>query len=214
MKKKIYLWSGISLVLLLGLFIGSGLIISDNVEVQNLQAYKVQITETLPPINGVLDVWHTRNGEVITESHDNINIDDRVIPYLHKVLYNDGLESIESWAADGTDDGPFTNISLCNVSAAGGCGTPVGAATESFTAYASCGLTSVTGSVTDNGIGNVTLSHTFTIDSACSDIDINVTRVTNSTGGLWLGKVLSSAITNAQGNDQVTMNITWWATSA
>lgn len=142
-----------------------------------------------------------RDGQVVWEDNG------------HNIIYNNGLEEIEQWAAGGVNHGPFTTIALCNNSVAA-CGTPVAAASEAFTNITGCDLQPAAGTYSSMGTGNASVYKTFTVNSACTNaITINSTRLINSTGGLWAGKLFTNPVT-VYGNDQLTVNWTWWATSS
>jgi len=141
------------------------------------------------PINYHANVCVYKNGELLECNHN--------------LLYNTGKESIEQVLGNAGNPGPFQNITLCNATA--GCGTPVAAGNEDFTAYTNCGLAAGTGGTYASlGTGNWSIYKTFT--STCDNIITNSTRLTNSSGSSFAGNTFT--LVTLQSSDSLTINWT------
>lgn len=120
----------------------------------------------------------------------------------HNVLYDDGKELIETILGYTGSGGPVNVISLCNATA--GCATPTSAGTETYNEITTCGLNPTSGSYASTGIGNWTITYTFT--SSCNGVSTNVTRLKNSGGIKFAGN--SFTLATLQSGDQ--LQIKWY----
>lgn len=118
------------------------------------------------------------------------------------LIYNNGLNLTRDILRGIFNTSHILNISVGNASTA--VGPPVAGATESYTAYAGCGMLSVEGShaVVPTSGGNWSVYNTFT--SSCDNVITNVSRLTNRTGGVFAGNTFTLA--NLSNNDQLTIN--------
>jgi hypothetical protein len=119
----------------------------------------------------------------------------------HNVLYDTGKDLIKTVLGDTGSGGPVKNIALCNATA--GCGEPVAGATETWNAITTCGLAEATGTYASVGIGNWSITKTFT--SSCDNVQTNVTRLKTSTTN-FAGR--SFPLATLQNGDQ--LQITWY----
>lgn len=126
-----------------------------------------------------------------------------VIECSHNLLYNNGKNITRDLLGVGGSS-TILNISLCNATA--GCAGPVAAGTEAFNTYINCGLNSAQGTygVLNNAPGNWSVAKTFT--SSCDSIEVNSTRLSDTTGGIFAGNTFS--LVTLQTNDQLTINWT------
>ena len=119
----------------------------------------------------------------------------------HNVLYYTGMNMTRDLLGGGTG-GAITNISLCNATT-GGCGEPVAAASEAWTALEGCMDDFNAGTYAALGQnGNWTITKTFV--ASCDDVETNITRLGNATT-YFAGANFSDVI--LQDNDQLT--VTW-----
>ena len=154
----------------------------------NEQTKESSVGSTEMKYNAIVDVY--KNGVLVSRSHN--------------VLYDLGRNFTRDILGSGSLQGPFQNVSLCNASTV--CATPVALATEAFTGYTNCGLSSQAGTYAALGgvAGNWTITKTFT--STCDSVNTTVTRLTNQTGGIFAGN--SFTLVTLQTNDQLTINWT------
>lgn len=125
----------------------------------------------------------------------------------HNQLYTYGQNLTRDALGRGGTVGPVINITLCNSTANGCCGTPNVAATENFTKYTNCGMDGGTGGTYasfDGYNGNWTVFKTFI--SSCDNVMINATRLSNHSGTVFAGNTF--ALVTLQTNDQLTVNWT------
>lgn len=158
------------------------------------------------PSNNVADTieYHSMVCTRITRA------DGTVIPNgcSSNVLYNTGKNLIRTYLGDtggGTDE--VDQISLCNATNSG-CGVPVAAKTEDFTAHTTCGLAEATGAYTALAQdGNFTISYEFT--STCDNVKTNFTRLGNTNNDDFAGN--NFANTTLMQNDKLSVNWTIWS---
>lgn len=127
----------------------------------------------------------------------------------HNVLYLTGKNMTRDLLSNPSASGDINIIALCNASTAnaGGCGTPVEAATQDFREFpALCGMTNTTGTYSAIAAqqANYTLYTTFT--STCDNVITNATRLKNETGSAFAAVAFTTA--TLQTNDQLTINWT------
>lgn len=128
----------------------------------------------------------------------------QLVDCSHNVLYSNGQNMTRDLLTQ-FNGNPIKNISLCNASAA--CGTPVAAASESYTTFANCGLASVnttTFNIVPTSNGNWSITNTFT--STCDGVNTTATRLLNVTNSLFAGNAFT--LVTLQTNDQLTVNWT------
>lgn len=126
-----------------------------------------------------------------------------LIECSHNLLYDNGKNITRNLLGVG-GFGAVLNISLCNATA--GCAGPIATGAETFNTYVNCELNNTQGtySTLQNAPGNWTVSKTFT--SGCNSLEVNSTRLTNATGGLFAGNTFT--LVTLQTNDQLTINWT------
>jgi hypothetical protein len=124
----------------------------------------------------------------------------------HNLLYTNGKNMIQYLIAGDANSGLVKGLIMCNASA--GCGVPVAANTEPFTAFDGCGLQNVSAATyASNGNaagGNWSIYTTFT--STCDNVLTNSTRLTNASYSYFAGNTFS--LVTLQTNDQLTVNWT------
>lgn len=126
----------------------------------------------------------------------------------HNVLYTTGQNHIKALlnGSTTTNEAALT-ISLCNATA--GCGTPVAAASEAYTAYSNCGLTAAAGTAASGtGNGNWTVSKTFT--STCDNVITNSTRLITAGSINFAGNPFT--LVTLQNQDQLLVTWNIWVT--
>lgn len=145
----------------------------------------------------------------VTTSNEGIGYQGSVCVYKngeevdcnHNLLYDTGANMVRDTLIAPSDAVDY--IELCNATA--GCATPAADKSEAYTAYANCGLTTAQGTTTPLGqTGNWTVTHTFT--ASCDNLEVNATRLQNSTGDDLAGNTFS--LVTLQNNDQLTINWT------
>ena len=125
----------------------------------------------------------------------------------HNILYDAGRNITRNLLMLASGD-TVTNITLCNTTSpsTGGCGTPVAGATEAFTLYGGCGLSTTaqaSTSIMGQFPGNWSVYQTFT--STCDNQLINMSRLGNDST-YFAGNTFS--LVTLQTNDQLTVNWT------
>ena len=147
----------------------------------------------------------------LTQPHAGIT---EIVECDHNVLYNAGAEAIASLLFNAGSSTNFSNITLCNSSFGGNCGTPTAGATEGYNAYVNCGIgPGGIGTVQNNaplGAGNRSIWYTFT--ASCNSLSTNVSRLQNTTGQSLAGN--SFTATTLQSSDTLTVNWSVWSTGA
>lgn len=106
------------------------------------------------------------------------------------LLTDDGKDLIKTVLGDSGTGGPVNDIGLCNASA--GCTSPESSDSTLDNEFGDCGLSRASGSYSSNGVGNWTISNTFT--SSCDGVETNLTGIHNGEGTLFaendFGKVI------------------------
>lgn len=146
-----------------------------------------QVAEA-PKYHATVCVW--KNGELVGCKHN--------------VLFNSGKNLIKTILGDSGTGGPVKVIALCDASL--GCAEPTAAGTETYNEFSSCGLAPAAGSYTSNGVGNWSITKTFT--ATCDNLKTNVTRLKNSGGTYFAGASFTTV--TLQTNDQLTVTWTIW----
>lgn len=136
--------------------------------------------------------------------HSNVCVykNGELIQCSHNLLYDTGKNAIRSVLGTAGNPGPWLNISLCNATNMTGCAVPVAGGTENYEQINTCGLNAQSGTYAADATGNWSVSKTFT--ASCNNLNINSTRLMNTTGGLFAGN--SFTTTTLQTNDQITVN--------
>lgn len=143
----------------------------------------------------------------VCPSIERVSGEVETLPCSHNLLYDMGKNNT-AMALFFASGGPFTNISLINATA----GVNVAAADGNPTwipytnAAADSNLSSTAGAVTWNGIGNVSIVHTFT--ATVDGLYLNATKLTNQTGGLLAGNTFPISLLNT--GDRFTQTWTVW----
>jgi len=146
-------------------------------------------------------------GDSITY-HSNVCIykNGELVDCNHNLLYDTGKNLIRTYLGDtGGSGDEVDQMELCNSTA--GCGDPQADASESYTAYTSCGLSQTTGDY--NALaqdGNWTISATFT--STCDNLETNMTRLKNTAGTKFTGVRFTDV--TLQTGDTLLINWTIW----
>jgi len=164
--------------------------------------------------SGIMPSVETSSGGVLYEASVcptvlRANGDVEVLECNHNVVYNTGLELIEGVIGGAVAKDASDVIALCNATL--GCGTPVIAASETFSEITTCGLAKATGTYGSLGTGNWSIYNTFT--STCDNVVINTSRLMNDIPTNFAGNVFSSSVT-LQNADQLTVNWTIYVTDA
>jgi len=120
----------------------------------------------------------------------------------HNLLYDNGKNLTKLSIGNGLASGAFNNISLCNGSA--GCATPTVGMSETYNEITECGLHNQGGTYSSYGIGNWSVSNTFT--SSCSSLITNSSRIQNQTGSSFAGSLFTKV--TLESSDQLTINWT------
>jgi len=147
------------------------------------------------------------SGDSITY-HSNVCVykNGELVDCSHNLLYNTGKNLIRTYLGDtggGTDE--IDQIEMCDSSI--GCGDPQADASETYNAYATCGLSQITGDYNAlEEAGNWTISTTFT--STCDNTKTNMTRLKNTAGTNFAGVRFTDVI--LQTDDQLLVNWTLW----
>jgi len=141
------------------------------------------------------------------EYHSNVCVykNGELVDCSHNLLYDSGKDLIRTYLGDtGGSGDEIDQIELCNSTA--GCGAPQADASESYTAYTSCGLEQATGTYGSLNTGNWSIFHTFT--STCDNIETNMTRLKNTAGTNFAGVRFTDV--TLQSSDKLTINWTIW----
>lgn len=154
---------------------------------------------------GLPETSSTTSSSLNYEGYVCISKNGELIECSHNLLYSNGKNMTRDYLGAGSS-GAILNISLCNATSGAGCGTPVAAGTETFSLYTSCGLNSAQGTygAIPNTPGNWSVAKTFT--ATCDSLEINSTRLTNTSGAIFAGNTFS--VVTLQTNDQLTINWT------
>ena len=192
-KTKIYVISGLSLFVLLSVFI---LVVNSSHSINN-QPQKD---------NTISSVWHTQVCNGITRSNGSYES----LGCSHNLVTNAGLEGIEQIIGNGANYGTMNYIGLSNASA--GSLAPAAGDTTLDNEYAAGGLTRAIGTYNSNGNGNWTISKTFT--ATLNNLLINKTGLFNQSSAGLLFAENTFTLATLQINDQITTNWTIWDTSS
>jgi len=124
----------------------------------------------------------------------------------HNVITNVGLDHIKYLLGTGITSEACKYIALGNGTA------PTSTSTSLDAEITVCGLTRTAGSYTSNGVGNWTISNTWT--STCDGIAVNTTALFNATsaGTMFAGDSFTTSTLNT--NDQIQVSWTIWVQSA
>ena len=124
----------------------------------------------------------------------------------HNLLYNSGKELIEAYLGDtggATDE--VDQISLCDSATPTNCGTPAADASETFLTITDRGLSETTGTYASLGVGNWTISNTFT---ATASVTTAGTRLQNTAAVNFAGNAFTEV--SLESGDQLSIEWNIW----